>query len=199
MCYTGTNCLCEVRTINIFVEMDADRTEQLGIPELAVIKGKGDTYHFYTVKQMSMMYNCPFCGSPSIKNQGIQHREYADICVINDDAAVICLDYQFNKYKCLEPGCGHVFTKKIAFASPYSRTTHRLEDAIVRMIVGEGYSYAEVAAKLEGRFSRQVIGRIYLRRKAELEADPSEASAWYRVLGSNIMSPLSRMLEGILG
>lgn len=179
-------------------EIDAVRTEQLGISELDVIKGKGDEFHFYTVATEHKIYSCPFCNSSHIKNQGIKHREYADICIIGDDAAVICLDYQFNKYKCLEPGCGRVFTKQIAFASPYSRTTHRLEDAIIRMIVRERYSYAEVAVMLEGRFSRQVVGRIYLRRKAELEADSSEASDWYRALPYESIPRIFKVIAQLL-
>ncbi len=175
-----------------YTEIDTERTEHLNQPELWVLRGLGDRNTFYTVNRRSAVYSCPFCGDGELKNQGTKHRRLLDIIRRDDDAAVIGLDYRFISWKCRNPACGRVFSRKIGFARPGSRTTRRLEDVIVRMILAEAYSYSQVSGILENRISRAAAGSIYLRRKAELEADDSESSAWYRVLSSDTLSQLNR-------
>ena len=69
-----------------------------------------------------------------------------------------------------------------SFASPYARTTRRLDNAVVRMVLRGGRSYAEVAEELEGKMSRQAVGQLFHRRVKELNADQSEDSTWYRII-----------------
>ena len=124
-------------------QTDLVRTEELNVPELLVIEGIGDDDHFFCIPKRTFP-QCPKCGCGEIRNQGNMHRDYLDIIPRNDDAAVITLSLEFRKNKCLSPGCGCVFYPSFSFASPYSRTTHRLENAVVRMILEDGYSYSDV-------------------------------------------------------
>ena len=82
----------------------------------------------------------------------------------------------------MNPDCNCVFYPEIPFAGRYSRTTHRLENAIVRMVIRGCLSFTESAELLEGKLSRQVVGQIYHRRVQELEIDPTTESDWYRQL-----------------
>ena len=74
----------------------------------------------------------------------------------------------------MNPDCNCVFYPEIPFAGRYSRTTHRLENAIVRMVIRGCLSFTESAELLEGKLSRQVVGQIYHRRVQELETDPTD-------------------------
>ena len=164
-------------------EVDKRRTRELGLPELQVISGKGDRNHFFcALVPAKARPCCPRCGNPEVRNQGNMHRDYLDVIPRGDNVAIITITFEFGKAKCLSPDCGCVYYPKIAFASPYARTTRRVDNAIVRMILRGGCSYAEVAGQFEGNLSRQVVGQIFHRRSKELNADQSESAAWYRVL-----------------
>ncbi len=164
-------------------EIDDQRTAELNQPELLVISNKGDDEHFFCILIPSITYmRCPKCGITLIRNQGNMQRNYLDVIPRDDDAVLITVSLEYRKSKCLIPGCGCVFYPQFTFASRYARTTHRLEDAIVRMILREGYSYTNVSEMLNGRLSRQVIGQIFHRRVEELNTDATENSAWYRIL-----------------
>lgn len=169
---------------------DPFRTELLGIPELTVLSGQGDDRHFFTVSCPVHLHYCPHCGGSELKNQGLQHRQYMDLC----RDRLVYIDYAYYKYKCLKPDCARVFSRPIAFAGPYGRTTHRLEDEIVRLVLEDDYSYSDISAAFHGIISRQVARQLFLRRKAELEADSSASVAWFRVLDSDLLSPAGRTL-----
>lgn len=62
------------------------------------------------------------------------------------------------------------------------RFSNALDNAVVRMVLRGGCSYAEVAEELEGKLSRQVVGQLFHRRVEELNADKSEETVWYRDL-----------------
>lgn len=164
-------------------DIDGRRTRELNLPELLVVAGKGGRDHFYCILVPSKArQGCPRCGNPAVRNQGNMHRDYLDVIRRGDDAALITVSLEFRKSKCEAPGCGCVYYPEFSFASPYARTTHRLDNAIVRMVLRGGCSYAEVAEELEGRLSRQVVGQLFHRRVEELNADQSEEAAWYRDL-----------------
>ena len=159
------------------------RTKELNQPELLVVSGKGDKDHFFCILVPDKAYpNCPRCGNPVIRNQGNMHRDFWDVIPRGEDAAVISITLEFRKNKCGAPGCGCVYYPEIEFASPYARTTRRLDDAIVRMVLRGGWSYTEISEMLENKFSRQVVGQIFHRRTKELNADQSDSVAWYREL-----------------
>ncbi len=160
---------------------DSSRTDELGLNELLVLADIGDEDHFFCVPKRTFQ-TCPTCGSSKIRNQGNMHREYLDIIPRDDDAAVITISLEFRKNKCLSPGCGCVFYPSFTFASRYSRTTHRLENAVVRMILQDGYSYSDVSAMLEWKLSKQVVGQVYYRRLRELETNPESQPRWFRRL-----------------
>ena len=162
-------------------QTDPDRTKELDLPELLVIADVGDFDHFFCVPKRTFP-QCPKCGSDEIRNQGNMRRDYFDIIPRNDDAAVITISLEFRKNKCLSPGCGCVFYPSFTFASRYSRTTHRLENAVVRMILQDGYSYSDVSAMLEWKLSKQVVGLVYYRRLRELEANPESQPKWFKRL-----------------
>ena len=164
-------------------EIDERRTKELDLPELLVVKGKGDRNHFFCILVPSKARPaCPRCGNPVVRNQGNVHRNYLDVIRRGDDAALITVSLEFRKSKCEAPGCGCVYYPDFSFASPYARTTRRLYNAVVRMVLRGGCSYAEVAEELEGKLSRQVVGQFFHRRVEELNADLNEEAAWYREL-----------------
>ena len=163
--------------------IDERRTRELNQPELLVISGKGDKDHFFCILvPLKARPSCPRCGNPSVRNQGSMHRNYLDVVCRGKDAALITVSLEFRKSKCEATGCGCVYYPEIKFASAYARTTRRLDDAIVRMVLRGGCSYSEVAKELEGKLSRQVVGQIFHRRVKELNADLSDSAAWYRGL-----------------
>ena len=159
------------------------RTRELNIRELLVVSGKGNKNQFHCIlKSSKELIHCPHCGGIEIRNQGNMHRDYLDIIPRGEDVAFITVSLEFQKSKCLAENCGRVFYPRITFASPYARTTHRLEDVLVRMILLEGYSYTEISHLFQDNLSRQVVGQIFHRRVKELETDTSESSKWYRDL-----------------
>lgn len=169
-------------------EINGFRTAELGLPELLVLSGKGNRDHYCCLLASSALrLRCPKCDNLRIRNQGTLFRDYLDVISReeDEDASVITISLQFSKYKCLSPDCGCVFYPAYSFASPYSRTTHRLEDSVVRMILRSGFSYTAVSKMLNGRLSKQVIGQIFHRRVKELETDPSEKAEWFRRLMAN--------------
>ena len=164
-------------------EIDERRTAELKQPELLVISGRGDSDHFCCILVPSKARpGCPRCGNPLIRNQGNLHRDFLDVIRRGDDAAVVTISLEFRKSKCVAAHCGRVYYPEYSFASPYARTTRRLDDAIVRMVLRGGLSYAEIAEELKGHMSRQVVGQIYHRRVNELNADSTDRAAWYREL-----------------
>ncbi len=164
-------------------EIDAQRTVELSLSGTLVESGKGDPDHFFCVPLSVVRQTvCPRCGCSSLRNQGSIQRSYLDVIPRGDDAAVITVTIEFRKNKCMNPDCNCVFYPEIPFAGRYSRTTHRLENAIVRMVIRGCLSFTESAELLEGKLSRQVVGQIYHRRVQELETDPTAESDWYRQL-----------------
>lgn len=164
-------------------EIDRRRTKELGQPELQVISGKGGRNHFFcTLIPAKARPCCPRCGNPEVRNQGNIHRDYLDVIPRGDDIAIITITFEFRKAKCLSPDCGCVYYPEITFASPYARSTRRVDNAIVRMVLRGGCSYSEIAEEFEGHLSRQVVGQIFHRRAKELNADQSDSAAWYREL-----------------
>ena len=164
-------------------EIDAQRTVELSLSGTLVESGKGDPDHFFCVPLSVVNQSvCPKCGCTSLRNQGSIRRSYLDVIPRGDDAAVITVTIEFRKNKCMNPDCNCVFYPEIPFAGRYSRTTHRLENAIVRMVIRGCLSFTESAELLEGKLSRQVVGQIYHRRVQELEIDPTTESDWYRQL-----------------
>ena len=133
-------------------QSDPVRTEELGLSELLVIEGIGDDDHFFCVPKRTFP-QCPKCGSDKIRNQGNMQRDYLDIIPRDDDAAVITISLEFRKNKCMNPDCNCVFYPEIPFAGRYSRTTHRLENAIVRMVIRGCLSFTESAIVAETRGS----------------------------------------------
>lgn len=161
--------------------IDEERTAELNIPEVLVVAGKGDRDHFYGVLKRNRNYRrCPRCGSVESRNQGNFQRSFLDAIPRDDDAVVITVTVEYRKSKCMSPECGCVYYQDIPFAVPYARTTRRLDDAIVRMVLRGGLSYTESTKLLEDKISRQVVGQIYHRRLRELEADTDEGSIWFR-------------------
>ena len=164
-------------------EIDAQRTVELSLSGTLVESGKGDPDHFFCVPLSVVSQTvCPRCGCSNLRNQGSIQRSYLDVIPRGDDAAVITVTIEFRKNKCMNSDCNCVFYPEIPFAGRYSRTTHRLENAIVRMVIRGCLSFTESAELLEGKLSRQVVGQIYHRRVQELETDPTTESDWYRQL-----------------
>ena len=110
------------------------------------------------------------CGSQS----GNIHRDYLDVICRGDAAALITVSLEFRKRKCEGPGCGCVYYSDFSFASPYARTTRRLDNTVVHVVLRGGCSYAEVPEELEDKLSHQVVGQLFHRRVKELNMDLSE-------------------------
>lgn len=83
-----------------------------------------------------------------------------DVIRRGKDATLVTVSLEFRKSKCEISDCGCMFYPEFSFASPYARTTRRLDNAVVRMVLRGGCFYAEVVEKLEGKLSRQVVNRF---------------------------------------
>ena len=164
-------------------EIDVLRTIELNLPGVGVIAGVGDADHFFCIHSSAAATpKCPRCANARVRNQGKLHRKFLDAIPRGDDIAAITVDLEFRKSKCLSPECGCVFYPDIAFAGPYSRTTRRLEDAIVRLVLEGGFSYSQISEILDGHLSRQIVGQVFHHRVRELEVDTSDEARWFRQL-----------------
>ena len=87
--------------MNIYNNIDIERTESLNIRELYVLKDMGSRNVFFTIPRLSNIYSCPYCKCNNLKNLGARHKQYKHICVIDKDpdadAEIITLDYKYNK------------------------------------------------------------------------------------------------------
>lgn len=149
--------------------IDKLRTEQLNLPGYSVLKDKGDATTFYIISDFPVEKGCPDCHSRNVKYKSSRERTFID-SIRSSDAPVINIVFKFSKYKCLD--CGRVYYPPVSFAAPYSRTTYRFDDMIVRAISTGKYSYQNISEELGGAISRQVVGQIFLRRCKELHNNP---------------------------
>ena len=159
-------------------EIDESRSAELNLDGVFVLAHAGERNHYFCVPSETPS-RCPSCGGNKIRNQGNMHRDYLDVVLRDDDddATLVTVSLIFRKSKCMSPACGSIFYPSFSFASRYSRTTHRLEDMVVRMILEDGLSYTLISEFLGGKLSKQVIGQIYYRRMNELESEQPE---WFR-------------------
>ena len=170
-----------VTGIRIREEIDESRTRELNISELRVISSEGTNVHFYCIPSHEIR-KCPKCGGIKLRDQGIRSRDFLDAIPRDDDAVVITITVVFRKYKCSAPGCGTVFSPSFAFANSYSRMTHRLENAIVRMVMEDGLSFTNISYLVEEKIGKQVAWETYKRRYKELEDNPDEQPKWFKDL-----------------
>ena len=85
-------------------EIDERRTRELNLPELLVVKGKGDRNHFFCILVPSKARpGCPRCGNRAVRNQGNMHRDYLDVIRRGKDAALVTVSLEFRKSKCEAP------------------------------------------------------------------------------------------------
>ena len=171
-------------------KIDIRRTQELGLSELLVLADKGDEESFSCIPAPTKaVWRCPKCGSRKVRNQGNMHRKFLDIVPRREDVAIVTVSLNYTRYKCLSPECGAVFYPEFTFASPYSRTTLRLDDVIVKLTLMGCRSFSESEVELRGKLSRQTIGQIFHRRLKELESDSSGDSAWFRQLRKDGPAP----------
>lgn len=142
--------------------LDTDRTEQLGLEELFVLKGRGDHNNFFAWQHEHELSRCPLCGSKAIKIQDHFTKTYTDYIVDSGHPRVIHLTYEFFKYRCLNEECRHIFSKDIGFASKFDNVTYRLENEIAHKVI-EGYSYSLIQGQFQDTISRQAVGQIFHR------------------------------------
>ena len=140
---------------------DPDRTALLDQPELWVQKNGGQNYFRAWLVEQDVD-SCPLCDSKVIKVQDLFSKTYTDLISDGGQKRVISLEYRFYKWRCLNEKCRHIFARDISFATKYDNVTHRMEDEIVRLVVG-GRSYAEICDLLDGPITRQAIGQIFNR------------------------------------
>lgn len=143
-------------------QLDEARSALLCQSELFVLKNiKGKT-GFYARLINDDVDRCPVCGEVDLKNQGLFEKVYIDYLPDNHEKHVIFFTYQFNKYKCLNKQCHHIFSKSIGFASQRDHVTHRFEKEIVKRIIN-GDSYDTIAKSLSYSVTRQAVGQIFIR------------------------------------
>lgn len=162
-------------------EIDEFRTAELKLDGILVLAHAGSRNHYFCVPSETPS-QCPSCGGNRIRNQGNMNRDYLDVILRDndDDATLVTVSLEFRKSKCMSPACGSIFYPSFSFASRYSRTTHRLENMVVKMILEDGLSYTLISEFLGGKLSKQVIGQIYYRRMNELESNPDKQPEWFR-------------------
>lgn len=143
---------------------DSERTAQLAIDELFVMKAEGDADHY-----VALLYDydmlpecCPVCGGSKIKVHDLFSRTYTDYIMEDNVPRIINLLYEFYKYRCMNPECGRVFAADISFATVNDNVTHRLEDRIAKAVIN-GSSYEDISDEFRGLLSRQAVGQIFNR------------------------------------
>ena len=144
---------------------DADLTERLNQPELFVEKGIGDHNHFRTWLVKPNPEVCPYCGSSRIKVHKLCSKSYKDILEYMEDedsAPIVSFDFFFYMWRCLNPKCKRIFSKKINFASKHNNVTYRFEDAVF-FHVNAGNSYEQTSSILDYSISRQAVGQMFTR------------------------------------
>ncbi len=141
---------------------DDDRTGLLNLDELVVQKGPGDKNNYFVWLQDPEVDFCPICGCEVLKVQDLFPKSYYDVIVDHGQKRLITLYYQFYKYRCQNPDCGHIFAKDIHFASQYDNVTFRLEDDIASF-VSRGESYSNISTYFSNYITRQAVGQIFNR------------------------------------
>lgn len=141
-----------------------ERTEQLGIQELAVLSQSDDELQYRAVSQKYFSKEkaiCPTCGGRKTRVSKIVTRKLKDILPVpNETGSVIDLAFDQRYYKCCD--CGNrVFPEEITFAEPGCRYSNRLSD-----LLAEGtltHSYSKVCAHYGVPASKTSVGVIMRR------------------------------------
>ena len=142
--------------------VDQTRTEQLAIDELYVVKGEGDADNYVAWLYDDRPECCPVCNEKAFKVHDRFSRTYTDYIDEGNDPRIINLEYQFYKYRCLNPECGRIFAAEISFATVNDNVTHRLENRIADMVIA-GWSYDQIAEAFGKKLSKQAVGQIFNR------------------------------------
>ena len=71
---------------------------------------------------------CPYCGSPLVRNKGLDTREFSDIPV----GKPTTVSLKFARYRCSNKGCGGFNTPLDEFIGPNDKITYRLKDHIYK-------------------------------------------------------------------
>lgn len=149
---------------------DEERTSILDQPELFVQKMRGSKHYLYAWLQEPEVEKCPICGGKVIKIHDLFSKTYRELIYEENKPVAVLLEYEFHKFRCLNPECHHIFAKKIRFASRNDNVTYRLEDKIARMVM-EGNSYGQISELFDESLTRQAVGQIFnrwVRKKDEL-------------------------------
>ncbi len=136
---------------------DSERTEQLALDELFVEKIPEQSSNMVVWNQSSPPHRCPYCGCSALKTHNHFTKNYLDL--LPGESTPRTLEYNFYKYRCLNPACKKIFAIPIEFATVNDRVTHRLENQIVQWII-EGNAYRQIVEKLHEQLTQPAVGQI---------------------------------------
>lgn len=138
-------------------DIDADRTRQLGLPELWVQAGCGDDFAYHVCPKWTGVPFCPHCGCAETTVHMTRTRMLYDILPnVPEPKCFIKLHFDYRSYQC--SACKNVFVPEYAFASPKSRMTHRFEDFLVRTSIN--YSLDKVSRLINRMVSPAAIKQL---------------------------------------
>ena len=142
-----------------YSEFDEVRTHELKIDELRVVAGTGDENH-YTAVLDSDPVGCPKCGCVDIERKESRTRIFNDAIPVSDGKYRFDeLTIVFNKYRCKNPECRHVFSQNICFADVTSKGTYRFSDAVAKSVMG--MSYRQLAESIPFSVTPQALGNTF--------------------------------------
>lgn len=142
-----------------FTSFDEARTLELQIDELKVIAGLGDENHYTTVLEQDPVC-CPRCRCIDIERKESRKRIFNDAIPIgNGKYRFAELTFIFNKYRCKNPECRHVFAQDVSFADATSKGTYRFSDAVAKSVMG--MSYRQLAESIPFSVTPQALGNVF--------------------------------------
>ena len=139
---------------------DSEHTEILAQAELFVEKVLPSN-DIYIVRSHSLPPECcPLCRGTSLKTHRNFKKYYVDY--LPENKRPVTLEYNFYKYRCLNPECRHIFSNPISFAATNDHVTHRLEEQIGKWVIA-GNTYDKIADLLSDQVTRPAVGQIFNR------------------------------------
>ena len=139
---------------------DPERTEQLALDELFVEKAASADSDWIVWNHASSPDHCPYCGSTSLKTHNHFKKYYLDLLPGTSEPRKF--EYNFYKYRCLNPECRKIFAVPIKFATVNDHVTHRLENQIVQWVI-EGNPYDQIVIMLQDTLTKPAVGQIFNR------------------------------------
>ena len=177
-------------------QFDDTRTQELGLPGLKVVAGEGDENH-YTACLAAEPHECPLCHCQKIERKESRSHIYND--AIPQGGAQFVFDeltFIFNKYRCTNPECRHVFTPSIDFADPTTKGTYRFSYAVATSVMN--MSYRRLKTSIPFSVTAQALGNTFRGWYEDRAAEFSRAIRTPSIIGVFTSSTQTRLFTILL-